>query len=87
MSATAHTLHPPSRTLMFLEGRAIHELGELARIEAAQAPAHQADVASVMLEEPVDDGQHVLLDAVAQAQVAPQLPTIGAVAVRIEKAA
>ena len=27
MSATAHTLRPPSRTLMWLEGRAIHELG------------------------------------------------------------
>ena len=27
MSATAHTLRPPSRTLMLLEGRAIHELG------------------------------------------------------------
>jgi pimeloyl-ACP methyl ester carboxylesterase len=27
MTATAQTLHPPSRTLMFLEGRAIHELG------------------------------------------------------------
>jgi hypothetical protein len=27
MSATAQTLRPPSRTLMFLEGRAIHELG------------------------------------------------------------
>jgi pimeloyl-ACP methyl ester carboxylesterase len=27
MSATAHTLRPPSKTLMFLEGRAIHELG------------------------------------------------------------
>src|SRR3954452_375289 len=27
MSATAQTLRPPSSTLMFLEGRAIHELG------------------------------------------------------------
>src|ERR1700749_18312 len=27
MSAAAQTLSPPSRTLMFLEGRAIHELG------------------------------------------------------------
>ena len=27
MSATAQTLRPPSRTLMFLEGRAFHELG------------------------------------------------------------
>src|SRR5258708_39937996 len=27
MSATAQTLRPPSRTLMVLEGRAIHELG------------------------------------------------------------
>src|SRR3954451_22925981 len=27
MTATAQTLRPPSRTLMFLEGRAIHELG------------------------------------------------------------
>src|SRR3954465_222608 len=27
MSATAQTWRPPSRTLMFLEGRAIHELG------------------------------------------------------------
>src|SRR5579871_4508651 len=27
MTATAHTLRPPSRTLMFLEGRAIHEFG------------------------------------------------------------
>src|SRR3981189_3802657 len=27
MSPTAQTLRPPSRTLMFLEGRAIHELG------------------------------------------------------------
>ena len=27
MSATAQTLRPPSRTLMFLEARAIHELG------------------------------------------------------------
>ena len=27
MSATAQTMHPPSRTLMFLEGRAISELG------------------------------------------------------------
>jgi pimeloyl-ACP methyl ester carboxylesterase len=27
MSATAQTLKPPSRTLMFLEGRAIHEFG------------------------------------------------------------
>src|SRR5260370_3301904 len=27
MSVTAQTLSPPSRTLMFLEGRAIHELG------------------------------------------------------------
>src|SRR3979411_1762891 len=27
MSATTQTLRPPSRTLMFLEGRAIHELG------------------------------------------------------------
>ena len=27
MSATAQTLRPPSRTLMFLEGRAIPELG------------------------------------------------------------
>ena len=29
MSATAQTLRPPSKTLMFLEGRAIHELGAL----------------------------------------------------------
>src|SRR5207244_6897452 len=27
MSLAAQTLNPPSRTLMFLEGRAIHELG------------------------------------------------------------
>ena len=27
MSAHAHTLIPPSKTLMLLEGRAIHELG------------------------------------------------------------
>jgi predicted alpha/beta hydrolase family esterase len=27
MSVTAHTLRPPSRALMFLEGRAIHEFG------------------------------------------------------------
>src|SRR5512139_1402354 len=27
MTATAQTLRPPSKTLMFLEGRAIHELG------------------------------------------------------------
>ena len=27
MTATAQTLRPPSRTLMFLEGRAIHEFG------------------------------------------------------------
>src|SRR5947209_19713050 len=27
MTATAQTLRPPSRSLMFLEGRAIHELG------------------------------------------------------------
>src|SRR5207237_2212332 len=27
MSATAQTLRPPSKTLMFLEGRAIHEFG------------------------------------------------------------
>jgi len=27
MTAAAHTLSPPSRTLMFLEGRAIHEFG------------------------------------------------------------
>src|ERR1700760_343171 len=27
MSVAAKTLRPPSRTLMFLEGRAIHELG------------------------------------------------------------
>src|SRR5438067_5345118 len=27
MTATAQTLSPPSRTLMFLEGRAIHEFG------------------------------------------------------------
>jgi hypothetical protein len=27
MSATAQTLRPPSRALMLLEGRAIHELG------------------------------------------------------------
>src|ERR1700704_5492069 len=27
MSATAQPLRPPSRTLMFLEGRAVHELG------------------------------------------------------------
>jgi pimeloyl-ACP methyl ester carboxylesterase len=27
MSATAQTLRPPSRTLMFLEGRALHEFG------------------------------------------------------------
>src|SRR6201998_442152 len=27
MSVAAQTLRPPSRTLMFLEGRAIHELG------------------------------------------------------------
>ena len=27
MTATAHALNPPSRTLMFLEGRAFHELG------------------------------------------------------------
>ena len=27
MSVAAHTLRPPSRTLMFLEGRAIHEFG------------------------------------------------------------
>ena len=27
MSAAAQTLRPPSKTLMFLEGRAIHELG------------------------------------------------------------
>ena len=27
MSATIHALNPPSRSLMFLEGRALHELG------------------------------------------------------------
>src|SRR3954463_13670013 len=27
MSATAQTLRPPSRTLLFMEGRALHEFG------------------------------------------------------------
>jgi hypothetical protein len=32
MSATTERLRPPSRTLMFLEGRAIRELGGYPRV-------------------------------------------------------
>src|SRR5260370_109262 len=58
------------------------ELGELARIEAAQAPADEADPASIVaLEQFVDAGQHVALEAAAQAVVAALLPAVHAVTV------
>src|SRR5258707_2415654 len=64
------------------------ELGELAGTEAAQAPADQADLASIVaLEQFVDAGHHVALEAAAQAAVAALLPAVRAVTVRIEKAA
>ena len=37
MSAPAQTLRPPSRTLMFLEGRAIHELPQRGTIKRRNA--------------------------------------------------
>ena len=68
-----------------LVGRA---LGELSGIEAAQAPADQAHLATAgTLEELIDAVQHVALDSAAQADVATQLPAVRRVAVRIEEAA
>src|ERR1700730_2788822 len=64
------------------------ELGELARIEATQAPADEADLAPIVaLEQFVDAGHHVALEAAAQAVVAALFPAVRAVAVRIEEAA
>src|SRR5712664_3085694 len=63
-----------------------YDLGELAGIEAAQAPAHEADPApAVALEQLIDAGQHVALKVGTQAEVASLVPAMRRVAVRIEK--
>src|SRR5713101_5777933 len=65
-----------------------YHLGELAGIEAAQAPADEADPApAVALEQLVDPRQHVALEVGAQAEVASLVPAMRLIAVRIEKTA
>src|SRR6266851_6748072 len=65
-----------------------YDLGELAGIEAAQAPADEADPApAVALEQLVDAAQHVALEVGAQAEGASLVPAMRLVAVRIEKTA
>src|SRR5216684_3757271 len=65
-----------------------HDLCELAGIEAAQAPADEADPAlAVTLEQLIDPRQHVALEVGPHPEVASQFPAKRRVAVRIEKAA
>src|SRR5262249_61141579 len=63
-----------------------YNLGELTGIEAAQAPADEAQSASaVALEQLLDTRQHVALEVGAQTEVAPLLPAMRVVAARIEE--
>src|SRR5215471_7851729 len=62
------------------------DLGEPTGIEAAQAPADEAQSASVVaLEQLLDTRQHVALEVGAQTEVAPLLPAMRVVAARIEE--
>jgi len=63
-------------------------LGELARIDAAQTPADQAELApAVALVEFLEPLQHVVLDARPQSEVAALPPAMHRVALRLEEAA
>ena len=57
-----------------------HHLGELARVEAAEAPADQADLAAVLVAELLDQIDHRMLHALAQAVIATLAPAAHCVA-------
>ena len=63
-----------------------HHLGELARIQAAQAPADQADLASMGIAEFSDEIEHRPLHALAQAEIAALPPAAYRVSAISQKA-
>ena len=65
-----------------------HPLGELAGVDAAQAPADQAELAlAVAVVELLDAVQHVGLDARPQAEIAALLPAVHGVALCLQETA
>src|SRR5580704_6975884 len=61
-------------------------LGELARIDAAQTPADQAELAAAMaVVELLDPLHHVGLDAGAQAEIAALVPAVHGIALRFQE--
>ena len=65
-----------------------HPLGELARVDAAQTPADQAELAlAVAVVELLDPVQHVGLDARPQAEIATLLPAVDRVALLLQETA
>src|SRR3954449_10605395 len=64
-----------------------HHLGELARIETAEAPADQADLAAVPVAELLNQIHHRVLPALAQAIVAALAPAAHRIALAGQKGA
>ena len=64
-----------------------HHLGELARIETAEAPADQADLAAVGVVELLHQIDHRMLHAIAQAEIAALAPAADGIAPVLQEAA
>src|ERR1700674_4258285 len=63
-----------------------HQLGELSRIDAAQAPTHQTDPAVIALIEFRQALHQLLAPAVCQPEISSKLPSVGLVAERSDVA-
>ncbi len=64
-----------------------HHLGELARVEAAEAPADQADLAAMGVVEFPHQIDHRVLHALAQAEIAALAPAADRIAAVLQEAA
>ena len=64
-----------------------HHLGELARVEAAEAPADQRDLAAVGVVQLLHQIDHRVLHAVAQAEIAALTPAADGIAAALQEAA
>ena len=64
-----------------------HHLGQLTRIEAAEAPADQADLAAVGVVEFMHQIDHRMLHAIAQAEIAALAPAADGIAAVLQEAA
>ena len=64
-----------------------HHLGELARVETAEAPADQADLAAVGVVQLLHQIDHRVLHAMAQAEIAALAPAADGIAAALQEAA